>query len=75
MGTKKKNTIDKKRSGSTVSQMDLDQFIIVNELPLELYSKMLGEAGINVDEEETIKILEFLNLLAKITIKEIFSPD
>ncbi|UMQ43043.1 hypothetical protein MKS83_04970 [Chryseobacterium sp. Y16C] len=75
MGARKKNGTSTRGMSSTVKQMDLDHFIVLDELPVEQYSKMLKEAGLDVDEDEAAKIMTFLNQLARMTIKEIFSPD
>lgn len=76
MATKKRrNGSSYSGNGSNLKDIGLDHLMKLDELPIEQSKIMLKEAGIDVDEEEAIKIMEFLHLLARITIKEIFSPD
>ncbi|KXH84843.1 hypothetical protein [Chryseobacterium kwangjuense] len=76
MATKKRrNGSGYSGNGSNLKDIGLDHLMKLDELPIEQSMIMLKEAGIDVDEEEAIKIMEFLHLLARITIKEIFSPD
>ncbi|HCM35446.1 hypothetical protein [Chryseobacterium sp.] len=76
MATKKRrNGSSYSGNGSNLKDIGLDHLMKLDELPIEQAMIMLKEAGIDVDEEEAIKIMEFLHLLARITIKEIFSPD
>lgn len=76
MATKKRrNGSSYSGNGSNLKDVGLDHLMKLDELPIEQSMIMLKEAGIDVDEEEAIKIMEFLHLLARITIKEIFSPD
>lgn len=76
MATKKRrNGSGYSEDGSNLKDIGLDHLMKLDELPIEQSMIMLKEAGIDVDEEEAIKIMEFLHLLARITIKEIFSPD
>ncbi|MCS3531126.1 hypothetical protein [Chryseobacterium sp. JUb7] len=76
MATKKgRNGSSYSGNGSNLKDIGLDHLMKLDELPIEQSMIMLKEAGIDVDEEEAIKIMEFLHLLARITIKEIFSPD
>lgn len=76
MATKKRrNGSSYSGNGSNLKDIGLDHLMKLDELPIEHSMIMLKEAGIDVDEEEAIKIMEFLHLLARITIKEIFSPD
>ncbi|WP_426477547.1 hypothetical protein ACP3T3_20355 [Chryseobacterium sp. CBSDS_008] len=60
---------------SNFKDLGLEHLMKLDEFPIEESILMLKEAGIDVDEGEAIKIMEFLYLLAGITIKEIFSPD
>lgn len=76
MATKKRrNGSSYSGNGSNLKDIGLDHLMKLDELPIEQSMIMLKDAGIEVDEEEAIKIMEFLHLLARITIKEIFSPD
>ncbi|SIT16711.1 hypothetical protein [Chryseobacterium gambrini] len=76
MATKKRrNGSSYSGNGSNLKDIGLEHLMKLDELPIEQSMIMLKEAGIDVDEEEAIKIMEFLHLLARITIKEIFSPD
>ncbi|WP_250253499.1 hypothetical protein [Chryseobacterium sp. Marseille-Q3244] len=76
MATKKRrNGSGYSANGSNLKDIGLDNLLKLDELPIEQSMIMLKDAGIDVDEEEAIKIMEFLHLLARITIKEIFSPD
>ncbi|RXM63083.1 hypothetical protein [Chryseobacterium sp. CH1] len=76
MATKKRRNGSSYSGNSTnLKDIGLDHLMKLDELPIEQSMIMLKEAGIYVDEEEAIKIMEFLHLLARITIKEIFSPD
>lgn len=76
MATKKRiNGTSYSGTASNFKEMGLDHLMKLDELPIEQSMIMLKEAGIDVDEEEAIRIMEFLHLLARITIKEIFSPD
>ncbi|MDR6546448.1 hypothetical protein J2810_002507 [Chryseobacterium rhizosphaerae] len=75
MATKKSNRSSYSRNGSNSKDIGLDHLMKLDELPIDQSMIMLKEAGIDVDEEEAIKIMEFLHLLARITIKEIFSTD
>ncbi|MCQ9634117.1 hypothetical protein MP477_04015 [Chryseobacterium sp. WG23] len=76
MATKKRrNGSSYSGNGSNLKDIGLDHLMKLDELPIEQSMIMLKEAGIDVDEEEATKIMEFLHLLAWITIKEIFSPD
>ncbi|AZB26848.1 hypothetical protein EG339_20795 [Chryseobacterium bernardetii] len=76
MATKKRrNGSSYSGNGSNLKDIGLDHLMKLDELPIEQSMIMLKEAGIDVDEAEAIKIMEFLHLLARITIKEIFSPD
>ncbi|MDH6254220.1 hypothetical protein M2347_003947 [Chryseobacterium sp. H1D6B] len=47
----------------------------IKKMPIEEAMEMLRKAGIDVQEEEAEKIMEFLYMLTQITIKEFFSPD
>ncbi|MFS4474102.1 hypothetical protein [Chryseobacterium sp. T20] len=72
---KRRNGSSYSGNGSNLKDIGPDHLMKLDELPIEQSMIMLKEAGIDVDEEEAIKIMEFLHLLARITIKEIFSPD
>lgn len=75
MATKKRKNLNSNVGTGSSMDIGLEQLMKLDEFPIEESMTMLKEAGIDVDEEEAIKIMEFLYLLAKITIKEIFSPD
>ncbi|REC61779.1 hypothetical protein DRF65_13655 [Chryseobacterium pennae] len=63
------------KSGSRSEGLGLEHFVKLDEFSQEQSMQMLKDAGLDVGEEEAAKIMEFLYLFAKITIKEIFTPD
>lgn len=63
------------KSGFRSKGLELEHFVKLHEFSTEQSMQMLKDAGLDVGEEEAAKIMEFLYLFAKITIKEIFTPD
>lgn len=65
----------KNQVGSDSKKIELEPLMKFKEMPFDKATEMLKKAGFEVTEEETVEIMEFLHTLAKLTIKEFFSPD
>ncbi|MCS4300942.1 hypothetical protein M2372_000373 [Chryseobacterium sp. BIGb0232] len=61
---------DQKRKYS--ENFDLESIVKFEEFPLEQSAKILTDYGLNLTSREVEDLMQFLNTLAKITLKEVF---
>lgn len=71
-----KNKTSKKKVKTMNSEMlKISTFIELEETPIEDFMDVLRKSDIEATESEAIEMLEFLELLVRITIKEFFLPQ
>ncbi|MDN4011528.1 hypothetical protein QX233_03535 [Chryseobacterium gambrini] len=71
-----KNKTSNKKVKSMNSQMlKFSTFIELEETPIEDFMATLRKSGIEATESEAVEMLQFLELLVRITIKEFFLPQ
>jgi hypothetical protein len=68
---RKRNVKDRIKNCSEV--FELEPIMHFEEFTFEQSTKMLSDAGFNLSAEEVAELMLFLNTIAKVTLKEIFS--
>ncbi|AZB25192.1 hypothetical protein BAZ12_08975 [Elizabethkingia miricola] len=70
-----KFTSAKKKKSINAEMLKHSTFIELEEIPFEQFLETVRSTGRVVSEEEAKEMLEILYTLARITIKQFFSPD
>lgn len=71
----KKKASSKKVKTMNREMLKLSTFIELDETPIDDFMNTLRKSQIEASEAEAVEMLEFLELLVRITIKEFFLPQ
>lgn len=63
----------KNHKGNCTEKFELEPIMKFEELTFEQSEKMLIDSGFDLTTEEVTELMQFLNIIVKITLKEVFS--
>lgn len=73
MAANKRKKSLKNHTRKCTEKFELEPIMKFEELPLEQSEKILIDSGFDLTAEEVTELMRFLNIIAKITLKEVFS--
>lgn len=73
MAAKKRKKYLKNQEGNCTEKFELEPIMKFEELTFEQSQKILVDCGFNLTAEEISELMQFLSIIAKITLKEVFS--
>ncbi|WP_263602745.1 hypothetical protein [Chryseobacterium sp. PET-29] len=73
MAANKRKKSLKNHTRNCTETFELEPIMKFEELTLEQSEKMLIDSGFDLTAEEVTELMQLLNIIAKITLKEVFS--